>query len=161
MIRKNKGLSKWPYPNQKGNMNIIFHREQAESTNVRIVYDASAKANKDSPLLNECLEIGPPLQRKLLDVLLRNRVKPVLSAGDIKQAFLHITIRRNERDALRFLWVNNLESKQEKTYRMARMMFGLGPSLFIQGGALNAHLDKYSISNLEGLVKGSWCRKPG
>ena len=38
-------------------------REQAESTKVRIVYDASAKVNEDNPSLNDCLEIGPTLQR--------------------------------------------------------------------------------------------------
>ena len=82
--------------------------------------------------------------RNSTEVLLRNRVKPVLLAGDIKQAFLQIAIRRNERDALRFLWVNNLESKQEKIYRMARVMFSLGRSPLILGGTLNAHLDNYS-----------------
>ena len=119
-------------------------REQAESTKVRIVYDASAKVNEDSPSLNDCLEIGPPLQRKLLDILLRNRVKPVLLAGDIKQAFLQIVIRETERDALRFLWINDLQSKEEKIYRMTRVMFGLGPSPFILGGTLNVHIEKYS-----------------
>ena len=117
--------------------------EQAESTKVRIVYDVSANANENSPLLNECLEIGG-IQRKLLDILLRNRVKPVLLAGEIKQALLQIAIRRNERDALRFLWVNNLKSKQEKIYRMARVMFSLGPSPLILSGTLNAHLDNCS-----------------
>ena len=33
----------------------------AESTKLRIVYDASARAHKDAPSLNECLEIGPSL----------------------------------------------------------------------------------------------------
>ncbi|XP_028394878.1 uncharacterized protein LOC114519022 [Dendronephthya gigantea] len=119
-------------------------REEAKSTKVRIVYDASAKENETSPSLNECLEIGPPLQRKLVDILLRNRVKPVLLAGDIKQAFLQIVIKEEERDALRFLWINNLQSKEEIVYRMTRVMFGLGPSPFILGGTLNVHLEKYS-----------------
>ena len=33
-------------------------RENAESTKMRIVYDASAKSNCSSPLLNKCLETG-------------------------------------------------------------------------------------------------------
>ena len=110
---------------------------------VCIVYDTSAKVNEDSPSLNDCLDIGPPLQQKLLDILLCNRVKPVLLAGDIKQAFLQIVIRETERDALRFLWINDLHSK-EKIYRMTRVMFGLGPSPFILGGTLNLHIEKYS-----------------
>ena len=62
-------------------------KETAETAKLRIVYDASAKANHKSPSLNECLEIGPPLQRKILDILLRTIFKPVLLAGDMKQAF--------------------------------------------------------------------------
>ena len=119
-------------------------REQAESTKVRIVYDASAKVNEDNPSLNDCLEIGPTLQRRLLDILLRNRVKPVLLAGDIKQAILQIVIKETERDVLRFLWINNLRSKEETIYRMTRLMFSLGPSPFILGGTLNVHLENYS-----------------
>ncbi|XP_028405809.1 uncharacterized protein LOC114528390 [Dendronephthya gigantea] len=119
-------------------------REQAESTKVRIVFDASAKADQKSPSLNDCLDIGPPLQRRILDILLRNRLKPILLAGDIKQAFLQIVIRENERDAMRFLWINDLQCKEMVVYRMTRAMFGLGPSPFLLGGTLNVHLEKYA-----------------
>lgn len=34
-------------------------RETAETTKMRIVYDASAKATPESPSLNECLYPGP------------------------------------------------------------------------------------------------------
>jgi hypothetical protein len=44
-------------------------RESAESTKVRIVFDASARENESSPSLNECLETGPPLQNLLWNVL--------------------------------------------------------------------------------------------
>ena len=71
-------------------------RENAESTKIRIVYDASARANASAPSLNECLEIGPPLQDQLWNVLIRNRFYPVAIAGDLKQAFLQIRVRRED-----------------------------------------------------------------
>ena len=37
-------------------------RESAESTKLRIVFDASAKENSGSASLNDCLETGPALQ---------------------------------------------------------------------------------------------------
>ena len=66
------------------------------------MYDASAKRDRNSPSLNECLEIGSPLQRKIMYILLIVRFKPVFLPGDIKQAFLQIVIKEAERDALRF-----------------------------------------------------------
>ena len=39
-------------------------RESAESTKLRTVFDASAKANEKSPSLNDCLETGPALQNR-------------------------------------------------------------------------------------------------
>ena len=39
-------------------------RETAESTKLRIVYDASARARENAPSLNECLKIGPPTQNQ-------------------------------------------------------------------------------------------------
>jgi hypothetical protein len=37
-------------------------KESAESTKLRIVYDASARASENPPSLNECLDPGPPLR---------------------------------------------------------------------------------------------------
>ena len=38
-------------------------KENAASTKTRIVYDASARVNESSPSLNDCLEVGPPVER--------------------------------------------------------------------------------------------------
>ena len=77
-------------------------RENAETTKLRVVYDASARAHSGAPSLNECLHAGPPLQNKLWSVLTRSRFHPVAVAGDLRKAFLQIRIRQAERDALRF-----------------------------------------------------------
>ena len=85
----------------------IVIRESAEATKIRIVYDASAKPNKDSVSLSECLETGPPLQNSRWDILIRSRFRPILLCGDIEKAFLQIRIRKSERDLLRFHWVKS------------------------------------------------------
>ena len=72
------------------------------------------------PSLNECLNAGPPLQNKLLSVLVRNRIHPVALSGDLRQAFLQIRIRESERDMLRFHWLVDLESKEVESLRFWR-----------------------------------------
>jgi len=115
-------------------------RETAESTKIRIVYDTSARANREAPSLNECLETGPPSQNKLWSVLIRNRFHPVALAGDLKQAFLQVRIREEDRDVMRFHWLKDLETKQVETLRLTRALFGLSTSPFLLGGVIDQHL---------------------
>ena len=118
-------------------------RKSAETTKMRIVYDASARATPDAPSLNDCLYPGPALQNKLWDVLIQQRAYPVVLAGDIKKAFLQIRIHESERDALRFHWQADLNSDVQ-TYRFTRVLFGLAPSPFLLGGVLECHLDTWA-----------------
>ena len=71
-------------------------KEKAETTKLRIVYDVSARATTDSPSLNECLNSGPSLQNKLWDVLIQQRMFPVMLSAEIRQAFLQIRVRESE-----------------------------------------------------------------
>ena len=61
-------------------------RETAESTKLRIVYDASARAWDGAPSLNECLNNGPPLQNQLWNVLIRGRFNSIDITGDIARS---------------------------------------------------------------------------
>lgn len=124
-------------------------RETAESTKLRIVYDASARAWDGAPSLNECLNNGPPLQNQLWSVLIRGRFNPIAITGDIKKAFLQVRIRPEERDALRFHWYKNTETKEVETLRFTRALFGLGPSPFLLGGVIESHLDTWSLKQPE------------
>ena len=114
-------------------------RESAETTKLRIVYDASARANPDVPSMNDCLYPGPPLQNKLWDLLIHQRAYPVVVTGDIQMAFLQVRIRENERDALRFHW-RCTEDSEVQTLRFTRVLFGLAPSPFLLAGVIEQHL---------------------
>jgi hypothetical protein len=108
-------------------------RPDAESTKIRVVYDASAKAHNSVPSLNECLHPGPPLQNRMWDVLVRGRFHPVALTGDLQKAFLQVRIRENDRDALRFHWRKDQQSELE-TLTFTRALFGLVSSPFLLGG---------------------------
>ena len=117
-------------------------RDSAESTKLRVVYDASARPSYTEPSLNEFLHAGPPLQNKLWEVLVRVRSFPVALTGDIKKAFLQIRIREAEIDALRFHWQKS-DTSPLLTLRFTRALFGLVSSPFLLGGVIEAHLDHW------------------
>ena len=90
--------------------NAVIRRDK-ETTNLRIVYDASA--HSEVPSLNDCLYTGPKFDQKVLDILLRFRLHRVALTTDIEKAFLMISISKKDRDALHFLWIN--DSSEEPT----------------------------------------------
>ena len=102
-------------------------RENAETTKMRIVYDASAQESLSAASLNECLEVGPPLQNQLWSLMIRNRFYPVAITGDLKQAFLQIQVRGADWDALHFHW-------------FTRVFFGLAPSPFLLAAVIKEYL---------------------
>lgn len=115
-------------------------KENASSTTLRVVYDASARAQPTAPSLNECLNPGPPLQNMLWNVLVHQRSYPVAVCGDIQKAFLQVRIKECERDALRFHWKHPGQDEVQ-VYRFTRALFGLTCSPFLLGGVIDQHLE--------------------
>ena len=126
-------------------------RKEAETTKLRIVYDASAKQRKYDKSLNECLHIGPPLQPMLYDILLRFRMFPVAILGDIEKAFLQIEVSKEDRDAMRFLWVKDIHQEPPEIceLRFTRVIFGSGPSPFLLGATIKEHMESYKNEDPE------------
>ena len=59
-------------------------RQNAESTKLRVVYDASARENVHQPSLNDCLHPGSLLQNCLWDILVKSRFYSILLTGDLQ-----------------------------------------------------------------------------
>ena len=104
------------------------------------MFDASARADDKSPSLNDCLETGPPLQNKIWDILTRSRLQPVTVSGDVKQAFLQIRIREEDRDVLRFHWLRDGDTQKLEVHRFTRVLFCCNQSPFLLGATLEKHL---------------------
>ena len=83
-------------------------RKEALTTKIRVVMDGSAKVKANAPSLNECLHTGTSLTPNILDILLRFRWFKVALVSDIEKAFHMITVDEQDRDALRFLWIDDV-----------------------------------------------------
>ena len=120
-------------------------RNDKQTTKVRVVYDASSK-QCGGPSLNDCLYTGPSLTENIADILIRFRSHKIALIGDIEKAFHMISVAEDDRDVLRFLWVDDpgKENPEIEVYRFASVVFGLSSSPFL----LNATL-KHHISNFE------------
>ena len=71
-------------------------RPEKSTTKLRIVYDASSSI--EGPSLNQCLETGPNLLPKLIDILIRFRSYKVALISDIKQEFLNVSVKESDCD---------------------------------------------------------------
>ena len=113
-------------------------RQDAVTTKVRMVFDASAKLNPSSESINDCMYTGPALQPHIWDILVRALLMQNLILADIQKAFLQIEVKEEDRDSFRFLYnVNGME----KHLRFARVPFGAEASPFVLGATLKHHLE--------------------
>jgi hypothetical protein len=79
--------------------------KENSTSKLRPVFDASAR-EPGSPSLNQCLEKGINLIEIIPAVLLKFRLHQVGVMADIKRAFLQVSLGKEDRDFLSFLWIN-------------------------------------------------------
>lgn len=114
---------------------------------MRIVFDAAARFGGKS--LNDALLSGPDLLQSLFGVLLRFRQGPVAVVADIKEMFLQIRIRQEDRDSLRYLWRGGDANNEIKAYRMTSVIFGAASSPATAIFAKNANAKHYEKEHPE------------
>ncbi len=118
-------------------------RQDKATTKLRVVYDASARSS--GPSLNDCLYSGPSLTQNIVDIMLRFRTYKVALTGDIEKAFLMVHVAQSDRDALRFLWVDDIHSPTPKIIplRFTRVVFGVSSSPFLLNATVRHHIERY------------------
>ena len=142
-------IEKVPALGNVGRTHYLAHqavvREDAETTKVRIVFDASCKSRKSGISLNDCLHVGPPMTPFIFDLLLRFRGYSIALTGDIEKAFLNIEINEKDKDFLRFLWIESISEDEPKivVYRFNRVVFGVNSSPFILNAVLRHHIQTF------------------
>ena len=120
----------------------VIRRDKA-TTKLRVVYDASARSN--GAALNNCLYTRPPLAENIFDILLRIRASKIALTGDTEKVFLMVSIAEEDRDVLRFLWVDDIEKRNPEIMVLgfSRVVFGVCPSPFL----LNATLKNITLKD--------------
>ena len=123
-------------------------RMDKQTTKIRIVYDASAQDKGIS--LNDCLLSGPKFEQYILDILLRFRTYRIALVADVEKAFL-IAVSEDDRNALRFLWIDDVEKPQPELQQMkfTRVVFGVSASPFLLNTTISHHHEKYYNDHLE------------
>ena len=112
----------FPYPRQPH----FGVRSVTKLGKVRLVFDAAAKTSGIS--LNDQLDSGIDLLQSLPGVLLRFRQYAVAVKGDIKDMYLCVKVRKQDRGALRFLWRGADRKKYPEVYEMTCLVFGANSS---------------------------------
>ena len=126
----------------------VIRRDKA-TTKLRVVYDASARSY--GAALKDCLYTGPPLAENIFDILLRFRASRIALTGDVEKAFLMVGIAEEDRDVLRFLWVDDIEKKNPEimVLRFTRAVFGVCSSPFLLNATLKHHIERYKNEDPE------------
>ena len=137
----------------KDNVNFLPHlaiiREERTTSTVRVVFDASCKSQYDDLSLNDRLESGPNYIPLFFDVIVRFRVHIIALIADIEKAFLWMETRREDRDYLRFLWLDEVSGDKPAVtqLRYTHLHFGLRPFPSVLGSVIKAHLTSYEQRN--------------
>ena len=124
-------------------LNHAVIRRDKSTTRLRIVYDASAKS--DGASLNDCLHAFPVVTQRIFDIMLRLRNHRVALVGDIEKALLMVRMNENDKDVLRFLWVDDIDKAEPKviTLRFTRVVFGHSSSPFLLNATIKHHIEQY------------------
>lgn len=122
-------------------------RRDKETSKVRVVYDASARST--GPSLNDCLHPGPKFDQRIFDLLLRFRMHRVALIADIEKAFLMVSVAPDDRNTLRFLWVDDVSKENPRivAFRFTRVVFGVSSSPFLLNATIRYHLEAHLESH--------------
>ncbi|KAH7718166.1 Pao retrotransposon peptidase family protein [Aphelenchoides avenae] len=120
-------------------------KKTSATTKTRPVYNGSAKPDKASLSLNDWLHKGPLLLNPITAVLLNSRLAPYVLSADIAKAFLQISLREEDRQVCRFLWVRDTNKpatgENLVIYCFNRVIFGLRPSPALLGVSIEHHME--------------------
>ncbi|GFY20524.1 integrase catalytic domain-containing protein [Trichonephila clavipes] len=124
---------------------VVF-RQESLTTKMRIVFDASSHED-GQPSLNDCIWSGENLNPNVFHLIISFRLNTIAITADIERAFLEISLRDEDRDAVRFLFPDIRSNQRDpykfQVYRFKRVMFGVNGSPFLLSATIKHHIENY------------------
>ncbi|GFT23059.1 integrase catalytic domain-containing protein [Trichonephila clavipes] len=121
-------------------------RQESLTTKMRIVFDASSHED-GQPSLNDCIWSGENLNPNIFHLIISFRLNTIAITADIERAFLQISLRDEDRDAVRFLFPdirsNQTDPYKFQVYRFKRVIFGVNVSPFLLSATIKHHIENY------------------
>ncbi|XGW10642.1 hypothetical protein V3C99_012274 [Haemonchus contortus] len=123
-------------------------KSESVTTKTRIVLDASSKM-KGELSLNDVIHQGPLILPNLCGVLIRSRVGSKIMIADVEKAFHMIHLQETERDAVRFLWLQDLTKPPSpdniRILRFCRLPFGINASPLLLGISIKYGIEQQNL----------------
>ena len=115
-------------------------RNDRETTKV-LSYLMVQLKKKEGKSLNDLLHPGPCLLSHTYDILIRFCFGKIAIISDIQQAFLHVEICEQDKNFLRFLYVNPNDDAEIQMFRFNRVCFGITSSPFLLSATIKHHMN--------------------
>jgi len=104
-------------------------REDAATTKIRVVFDASSKDSKGLSL-NDALYKGPALQSDLFTLILRFRCHRYVICADIKKMYRQIIVHEDHTPLQTILW-RDKPSEPIQRFELLTVTYGTKPASFL------------------------------
>ena len=144
---------------QPGSVYYIPHRavirHESTATHLRVVFNASSKIRSDGVSLNDFLYVGTSLLPAIVDVLIRFRAWRVGLVADVMQTFHQINVSEEQKDFLRFIWLEDIFFDNPKLLilHFNCILFGMNSSPFLLNRTLNHYITECYKEDLEIAAK--------
>ena len=93
--------------------------------------------------MNDVMLTGPKLQRDVLEILLRFRLRPVALVADIKEMFSQVALPEKDRKYHRLLWRHLDPTKPVDVYEAVCLTFGDRASPYLAQLVLRSHAQEF------------------
>ena len=87
------------------------------------------------------MERGASLDNIIWDILLRIRLNPITTCGDIREVFLQIRIWKQDRDVLRFHWFLEKNPNHLQILKITRATFGIAQIPIFLNEVVKVHFE--------------------